>query len=280
MTTRRGFLKMCGYGGLATGISGAAGYFYGTRVEPELLRLERVRIPIPGLGPALDGFKIALLADFHLYPNTQLGLISEAVKMADATKADLAVLLGDFVQARADAIFDLAPVLARLNPRLGIVAILGNHDHWKGPQIVAQGLREARIPLLRNAGRTLRVGDRLLYLAGLDDGWVRRSDLKAAMEKMPSDALTVLLMHEPDFADDFSADPRISLQLSGHSHGGQVRLPLWGSPFLPPYGRKYDMGLYKIRDMWLYTNVGIGVTAPIRLNCPPEVTEITLVDAS
>jgi predicted MPP superfamily phosphohydrolase len=86
-------------------------------------------------------------------------------------------------------------------------------------------------------------------------------------------------MHEPDFADDFCRDGSIALQLSGHSHGGQVRLPLWGSPFLPPHGRKYDKGLYRVQDMWLYTNVGIGVTAPIRINCPPEVTELTLVRA-
>ena len=91
--------------------------------------------------------------------------------------------------------------------------------------------------------------------------------------------VTILLSHEPDPAEDFCLDERITIQLSGHSHGGQVRIPGFGSPFLPPFGRKYDLGLYRVRNMWLYTNRGIGVTAPIRLNCRPEITELTLMRA-
>lgn len=277
---RRRFLRTLGYSTLGLGGVGVGGYFYGTRIEIDRLRLEKVSIPIRGLGSALDGFKIAVLSDFHLYPTTTKEEIQAAVKMANSTQPDLAVLLGDFVQKRADAIFDLAPILARLNPRLGIFAILGNHDYWKGVDVVIQGLKESRLQLLRNSGQPLSIGNRLLYLAGVDDGWERKHDLKAAMDGMPSQAMAICLMHEPDFADRFSADPRISLQLSGHSHGGQIRIPFYGAPFLPPFGRKYDQGLYRINHMWLYTNVGIGVTAPIRINCPPEVTQVTLVDSS
>ena len=87
-------------------------------------------------------------------------------------------------------------------------------------------------------------------------------------------------MHEPDFADEYARDGRVSLQLSGHSHGGQVRLPGLGALRLPPYARKYDSGLYRIGQMWLYTNRGIGVIRPpVRINCPPEITEITLLPA-
>ncbi len=276
---RRRFLRSMGYSTLGLGGMVAGGYFYGTRIEIDRLRLERVTIPIRGLGSSMDGLKIAMLGDFHLYPTTTKEEIQAAVDLANSTQPDLAVLLGDYVQERADAIFDLAPILAQLNPRLGIFSILGNHDHWKGVEVVIQGLKESGLPVLRNSGHTLSIGNRLLYLAGVDDGWEKKDDLKAAMDGMPSEALTVCLMHEPDFADQFSADPRIALQLSGHSHGGQIRIPLYGAPFLPPYGRKYDQGLYRVRDMRLYTNVGIGVTAPIRLNCPPEVTEVTLVDS-
>ena len=85
-------------------------------------------------------------------------------------------------------------------------------------------------------------------------------------------------MHEPDFADEYALDGRVSLQLSGHSHGGQVRLPGLGALVLPRYAQKYDQGLYRVRDMWLYTNRGIGLIGPpVRFCCRPEVTEITLV---
>ena len=114
-------------------------------------------------------------------------------------------------------------------------------------------------------------------MAGVDDGWSGQPDLSLALAKMPSEALTILLAHEPDLADRFSMDPRVSIQLSGHSHGGQVRLPLIGAPVLPYLGQKYDQGLYKVNDMWLYTTRGIGLITPVRINCPPEITEITLL---
>ena len=112
----------------------------------------------------------------------------------------------------------------------------------------------------------------------MDDGWGGKPDLNAALENAPPDATVILLFHEPDLADDISLDPRVSLQLAGHSHGGQIRLPLVGAPLLPYLSWKYDQGLYKVRDMWLYTNRGIGVTnIPLRYNCTPEITLITLV---
>ncbi len=181
----------------------------------------------------------------------------------------------------ANSIFELAPVLARLNARYGVFSVLGNHDHWKGATVVRRGLEESGLAILNNSGLTLSKGQERLYLAGLDDGWVGRSNLSQALEKQPQGVPTILLMHEPDFADTFSADGRISLQLSAHIHGGQVRLPGIGAPFLPRHGRKYDQGLYRVQDMWLYTNRGIGVTnPPVRFNCRPEVTEIKLVARS
>ncbi|MEE8392203.1 MAG: metallophosphoesterase, partial [Anaerolineae bacterium] len=103
-------------------------------------------------------------------------------------------------------------------------------------------------------------------------------DLKAALADLPDGVPVILLAHEPDLADTFSQDGRVSLQLSGHSHGGQIRLPRTGPVLLPYMARKYDQGLYRVNDMWLYTNRGIGVTnEAVRFNCPLEVSEITLV---
>jgi predicted MPP superfamily phosphohydrolase len=134
--------------------------------------------------------------------------------------------------------------------------------------------------VLKNEGRLLSVGNASLYLAGLDDIWSGYPDLRHSLAGASPDVTTILLAHEPDFADTASWDGRINLQLSGHSHGGQVRLPGLGAPILPFMGRKYDQGLYQVNGMWLYTTRGVGVgRIPFRINCPPEVTEITLVRA-
>ncbi|MDA2933387.1 metallophosphoesterase [Acidobacteria bacterium AH-259-D05] len=276
-TSRRKILKMFGYGVAGAGAGLFGTHQYGTRIETEWLQLEKIQVPLKQLGPALDGFKIVYMSDFHLYPNTRIELIQQAIDMANDLKPDLVALGGDFVLGTAGSIFELAPALARLNAKYGVFATLGNHDHWRGERIVRKGLEESGLPLLINSGITINVGRERIYLAGLDDGWVHRHDLSQALEKRPSGVTTILLMHEPDFADSFRDDERIDLQLSGHSHGGQVRFPFFGSPFCPPYGEKYDLGLYRVGNMWLYTSRGVGVTAPIRINCRPEVTEITLV---
>ena len=115
-----------------------------------------------------------------------------------------------------------------------------------------------------------------MWLAGLDDVLRRRSDLRRALSGVPSDELTILLVHEPDFADSVRGRS-VDLQLSGHSHGGQIRLPLIGPPYLPPLGKKYPQGLRQLDQLALYTNRGIGtIGVPARLNCPPEITLFTL----
>ncbi len=267
--------SLLGTGGSIALFSGA-GFLYGTRLETEWLEHERVSIPVPRLAEGLDGFRIVLLSDFHLYPTTRLEFIVRVVDYARRLKPDLVALTGDFVQQSAAAIFDLAPALARLDARHGVFCVLGNHDHWKGSEIVREGLQREGLTVLHNEGVLLSHQGSPLYLAGVDDCWIGQPDLKAAMEGHSKNAATVLLSHEPDPADDYALDERVAVQLSGHSHGGQVRIPGLGSPFLPPFGRKYDLGLYRVRNAWLYTNRGIGVTAPIRLNCRPEITELTL----
>lgn len=274
--SRRRLLKSVIGTGLGVTTASVGSASYGRWIETEWLEVVHRKLAFPQLPAGLEGLRIALLADFHLYPTISLEYIERCVTTAQRLRPDLVLFGGDFVQAKADAIFDLAPVLARLDSSLGSFCVLGNHDYWKGREIVELGLRESRLPLLTNAGRTLQFGNEPLYLAGVDDCWVGRPDLEAAMVGHRSGTFTILLSHEPDPASDYARDDRIALQLSGHSHGGQVRFPFVGSPFLPPYGRRYDMGLYRIGKMQLYTNRGIGVTAPIRLNCRPELTLLVL----
>lgn len=281
--SRRAFLKatlgvMAGSCGVA--LAGYGGYQYGLRIETKLLDIERVHIPIKGLNPALEGFKIVQMSDIHLYPFTQIDLVREAIEMANPLKPDLVTFTGDFVLGSADAIFELAPVLASLNPKYGIFAVLGNHDIWTDGTTVKNGLEQSGLAVLVNEGRLLDIGGAPLYLAGVDDAWSGQPDLTAALDNLPAGVPTILLAHEPDLVDNYSLDGRVSLQLSGHTHGGQVRLPGYGAFVLPRFGQKYDLGLYQVNDTWVYTNRGIGVIGPpVRINCRPEITEITLVSA-
>lgn len=274
--TRRTVLKL-GIPGLLAGLGGMG---YGFGVEPHRLSLERVRMPVADLPEALEGLRIAVLSDFHLHPFTKIEHIQAAVELANGLRPDLTVLLGDFVDETVEAIHELAPALAKLNARLGIFGVLGNHDHWEGPQVVAKALQDHGISMLLNAGIPLSVGSSELFLAGVQSAWAGHPDLRRALDKRRGESPVVLLAHEPDFANRAAADGRIALQLSGHSHGGQVRLPGIGALELPSWGRRYDHGNYRIGKMQLYTNRGIGVVdIPVRFNCPPEVTEVTLVRA-
>ena len=269
--TRRGFLKWAG----GAVLGGAAGVGYVTKIEPEWLSVEQQIISLPKLPAGLDGYKIVQLSDFHLYPFTSLDLVEKTVARTNELAPDLVVLTGDYVLETAASIFDLAPELAKLNPRHGIFAVLGNHDHWTEAAVVKQGLAEQGIELLHNQGVLLNEGQFLL--AGVDDLWSGAPDIERALADWREGVPTILLAHEPDFADQFLGDGRIQLQLSGHTHGGQVRVPGVGPVVLPRYGQKYHNGLYQVGPSQVYVNRGIGIIGPaVRLNCPPEITEFVL----
>lgn len=275
--TRRAFLAGLG-AVVAGGIVAAGGYHYCVHVEPQSLGVERVRIALDDLPPTLEGLTLVQLSDFHLHPFTKIDLIHRAVTLANSLAPDLVLLTGDYVFTEAEAISDLAPVLARLQAKLGVFSVLGNHDVWTDAQMIRGALENVEIPVLVNQGVEIQVEGQSLYVAGLEDGWSGCPDLDEALAHRSGDIPVILLMHEPDWADEISRDGRVSLQLSGHSHGGQVRLPGIGAPILPRFGQKYDQGLYRVGNMRLYTNRGIGVIAPpLRFRCRPEITEITLV---
>ncbi len=276
--TRRDFLKLLGGLSLGSGAASLGGYQYATRVEPRWIRIERVRVPLANLPAALEGLSIAQLSDIHLHPHTQIELVKEAVDIVNQLQADLIVLTGDYVLESAKSVFELAPVLAGMQSRLGTFAILGNHDLWTDAGIVRSGLERAGVPVLVNQGMRLDTGSGgNLFLAGLDDGWSGTPRLDIALAECPANCPAILLMHEPDFADNYLRDNRVWLQLSGHTHGGQVRIPGLGAIALPTYGQKYVNGLYRVHDAWLYVNRGLGVIGPpVRFNCRPEITLITL----
>ncbi len=270
---RRTFLKSA-VAGLAVSLFSGA---YPFVVEPNWLAVSRVDVPLPHLPPALDGFTIAQLSDFHLGPDVSAGEVRRAVDVTNALQPDLVVLTGDYVIVSAADAAACAQELAALRAPFGVRAILGNHDFWTNEAIVDRHLRRAGFDLLRNEHRRLDVGDAALWLAGLEDVWAGQPDLDAALAGIPPDAIIVLLVHEPDFAD-WATGWGIALQLSGHSHGGQVRLPFLGAPILPYLAHKYPYGRRRVGDLWLYTNRGIGlIPPPVRFNCRPEITLVRMI---
>ena len=243
-------------------------------------RVELVSVPVRNLPTALEGFRIVALSDFHLLPFTQIGFLKNAIDLASTRQPDLVVLLGDFVDATVESIHALAPALASLRSRLGVMAVLGNHDYLQGAGVVAETLRRVGIEVLVNRGILLPAVGGGLYVAGTDSlsGSFR---LGEALAGNRSGATSILLAHEPDVADHVAASGRIALQLSGHSHGGQVRCAGLERFLLPRGGRKYAYGSYQVGEMFLHTSRGLGTTGlPFRLGSPPEVTELILTASS
>ncbi len=272
---RREFLKVAGLavgGGLV-----AATSYLAISDESQDPVVDQVPIRIKNLHPALEGFTLLQMTDQHLYPLTQPSLIKKSIAIANSLNPDLVVLTGDYVWQDLEAIDELAPILAGLDAKYGVFSTLGNHDYWLDADVITTTLEAAGLPVLVNQGLSIKHGKGSFYLAGLDDGWSGNPDLDATLEGAIHGDPVILLCHEPDLADRYALDGRVSLQLSGHSHGGQIRLPGLGALILPYLGRKYDIGLYKVDEMLLYTNRGLGVISePVRYNCPPEITQFEL----
>ncbi len=275
--SRRTFLVrlLATAGVLACGAAGGSGY--ARLVEPHWPQVTRLTVSLPALPRAMDRLTIAHLSDLHHGPYVPIGDVRRAVALTNSLRPDLVALTGDFISDDSIYASPCADALAGLQARYGSFACLGNHDHWHGARAVVAGLHSTGVRLLLNQAAPVGGEGTGLWIAGVDDIWEGLDDLERAMADVPDAAPTVLLAHEPDFADAASASQSIVLQLSGHSHGGQVRLPFYGALIVPPYARRYPMGYYRVRQMALYTSRGIGLVAPpVRLNCRPEIALITL----
>jgi hypothetical protein len=249
---------------------------YGERQWP---RVVRVSVSPAGLPPALDGYTICQLSDLHRGLLVAESFLHRAVELANSLQPDLTVVTGDFVSDRAHFAMSCGAALSRLRARDGIFGVLGNHDYWNDdPEAVSATVQRSGIQLLTNRSVSLRHRGVSWSLCGVDDWWAGRPDLDAALSDVPGNAFKVLLCHEPDPADE-AALRGIPLQLSGHTHGGQVLLPGRRPLVTPDFGHKYPVGLRRVAGSLtqVYTNTGLGVIfPPIRINCPPEVTLITL----
>jgi predicted MPP superfamily phosphohydrolase len=284
VSTRRKFLQVA-VGVAATGALALAED--STILEPNRPILTAIEVVLNRLPPAFDGFTIAQLSDFH-YDVRAAVPIKAAIEMVNKLHPDVIVMTGDFVtvppfhrrfhiaEHAAAAAEPCATLLEQLHPRRAMACILGNHDVDADASKVINTLHSHGLPVLRNRSIPIEQAGSRIWLCGLDSAWEGDPDMDVALRGVPSEELVVLLVHEPDYADQAAYYP-VDLQLSGHSHGGQIWLPGIGAPWLPMLARKYPRGLHHIGPLTLYTNMGLGtIRVPVRLNCPPEVTLFTL----
>lgn len=262
----------------------AAGFALGAALgvlafrEPFQVRVRRTTVRLAGLPPSLEGLTILHLSDLHCGPWVADAHLRRGLEVARGLGADLAVLTGDFVSVSAWYAPRLARMLQGLSAPLGVYGVFGNHDYWtRRIERVRDSLEGAGVRILVNESVQVH---RDLWLAGVDDVIAGRPDVPATLAGVPAEGFRLILCHEPDHADAVAPYVRReTLQLSGHSHGGQVVLPRLGPLYLPPHGRRYPAGLYRVPDtpLQVYTNVGLGIVSPpLRLNCPPEVGLLTL----
>lgn len=250
---------------------------------PENIDLVEIDIELNNLGWNFHNFRILNLTDIHLGQWINPEYLDNLIDYVNTLNFDLVTLTGDYVSYILDD-YDVAlsSSLKKLKSDYGKFGVLGNHDHWMSSDKIREIFKESDIVDLSNDVKVLNKNGDELNLAGVDSCTVCEDNLDNVLDKLNSNAPTILLAHEPDFAQTSSQTGKIDLQISGHSHGGQFIIPKFETtPFRGPNSTKYPVGLYKVRDMIQYTSKGLGTNSfRIRINCKPEITIITLKNKS
>ena len=270
---------------LGTGATAAGFALYSGEIARHEIDVVQRPITIRNLPDPFHGYRIVQISDIHFEEFTEAFFLKRIIRHINTLAPDLVLLTGDFVTMGAvnffsgsHAAYHCAELLSAIACPLRY-AILGNHDIAVGAPIVTDALQAQGIPVLINRHVPIERKGSRLWLCGLEDPGTSSPDLNLTVPEQP-DGPVILLSHEPDYADKVVIHPRaplVDLMLSGHSHGGQIRLPFMRPLVLPPMGTKYFEGLYRFNNMQLYTNRGVGtVGVPFRLNCPPEITVLTL----
>ena len=236
-----------------------------------------LEVQVRGLTSEFEGYRIVQISDLHMGHWLNAERLNGVAELVNQQEPDLVVITGDFISYSLSQIAEeMTAGLRKISAVDGVAAVLGNHDHWFDPQGVRHVLQDAGVRELANDVMSLQRGTAVLNVAGVDDILVGANDLDKVLAIMPVHGPALLLAHEPDFADESAASGRFFLQLSGHSHGGQILLPGLG-PFRGKMFRKYPLGRYQVGDMVQYTNPGVGThVLRLRINVPPEITVITL----
>jgi len=287
--TRRRFLQAVGGATLA----GIGTYGYATTIAPHRLKVEHVWVGILGLAPGWEGKRIVVLSDLHAGPRVSMKYLERALQMSADLRPEALCIVGDIVDdLKLSHLPELCDVLSSVAEEVPIYGVLGNHDFGPGwgkyapgyADTVSTALRQAGVQVLRNEFRMMGgggAGAGELCFVGLDDAWSPSMDPKI-LERTPKDAVVILLSHNPD-TYELVEKYRWDLMLSGHTHGGQVRVPGYGPLILPVRHRERSAGLFHLDATQphraLYVTRGVGHLRKIRFFCPPEITCITLEQA-
>jgi uncharacterized protein len=281
--TRRTFLKRT-FGSFLTvlGLS-SGGYLYANRIEPSLIDIQEHNIKHPLIPNSFDGIKMIQFSDTHLGFQYNLHQFNKLVEKINSLQPDIILFTGDLMDEpnQYTEINKLIPILKNLQAPLGKFCIFGNHDHGGyGSEIYRNIMETTNFTVLLNDSAQVKLMDgSKIYLLGIDDAMLGKPNLPLTLKNVPTDSFKILLSHAPDLAETAVQYP-IHWQLSGHSHGGQIKIPFFGALVTPPFGQIYPEGLYSIGEnnpLSIYVNRGIGTTRlPFRFMSKPELTVFTL----
>ncbi len=251
-------------------------------LEPASLSSRTVEIQPTRWPASLDGLRVVALADLHVgSPHHGLATLHRIVDEVNAARPDVVVLLGDYViQGVLGGRFvppeEVAAALGGIRAPLGVFGVLGNHDWWLDAPRVAAALETVGIAVLDDRATAVIRDSASFWIAGVSDLWEGRHDIATALEHVPADAPVIVITHNPDIFPDVPA--RVNLTVAGHTHGGQVRLPLIGRPIVPSrYGQRYAAGLVVENGRPLFVTTGTGTSIlPVRFRVPPELVTLRL----
>lgn len=278
---RREFFKKTVGGLLAAAGLGGGTFYYARQIEPEKLNIVHENISAQNIPPAFQNFKIVQFSDTHVGFHFSVEQLRKLIAKINTLQPDILVFTGDLVDdpKHFNTYEALTNALSNAKATYGKYWVYGNHDHGGyGTDIIKEVMDRANFNLLKNNHTIIEKGADRIVLAGIDDVILGEPNISEALQHVNPNLFTVLLAHEPDIATNTSNFP-VDVQLSGHSHGGQVRLPFIGDLYTPAYAEKYIQGKYIINDrpFTLYVNSGIGTTRlPYRFLCPPEIHVFTL----
>ncbi|WP_096154830.1 MULTISPECIES: metallophosphoesterase [Bacillus] len=279
--TRRSFLKYIFSLSLTGIITTGLGYYYARYLEPKMITTNHYSIKNKHIPTSFDGLKIVQFSDTHVGHTFEINDLKNVVEKINKEKPDVVFFTGDLMDdpLEFEKAEKLIPILKAIDAPFGKFSIFGNHDHGGyGTETYVEVMNEAGFTLLKNENTTIEMIDNSkIFIAGVDDLMLGRPDFKQSLKNIPEGAYTILLVHEPDVAYEISEEFSVNLQLSGHSHAGQVQIPFFGPIITPPLGSKYVEGFYELNDLTLYVNRGLGTTRePYRFFAPPELTVFTL----
>jgi len=248
--------------------------------ESRKVEMDFYTVPVAQLPPGLENLRIAVLSDIHYSPQMEDAFLDRIIARINEEHPDMVLITGDLASFHTQWVLQVPEHLAKLSSRYGTFVVPGNHDHCYGRQTLMKKLEAAGITVLRNQHMQVGPGDCSIQLIGIDDPATFRDETEEVLEKLPREGMRILMCHSPDGIRPAIRE-KVPLILTGHTHGGQIRLPFVGALFLPTREeREFDRGWFRQSQSWIYVSRGLGNAGfPVRIFCPREVAIVTVVSS-